>query len=105
MALVYITLLDYKLGFRKLTYCEEFALSYPPGGDQTLVYLAAALDEVCLSGRAAYRPDSDSATLLIARLPTPVRRRVWIEYRAGIPANRFFSTNHLYLAPSVDEHS
>lgn len=104
MDLVYITLLDFKLGFRKLTYQEEFALSYTAEGDQTLVYLAAALDEVCLPGRAAYRPDRDAATLLIARLPTPVRRKVWVEYRAGVPANRFFSTNHLYLAPSVDDH-
>jgi hypothetical protein len=94
MDTVEITLLDYKVRFRKLSWREEFAL--PPGSGGLQIMAAAMVD---VSGLPVATV-ADARRILDAVPPT-ILRRVWILYKAGIPAPLFFHTVNLYTAPDV----
>ena len=94
MHTVDIPLNNYQYRFRKLSFEEEFALDVKPGDDGIKAALAAAL--IAVSGLTLRTEDAQT---VIHSLPDPVRNRLWVLYKAGLPEDRFFTTRGLYSAP------
>jgi hypothetical protein len=95
-----IALLDYRAHFRRLTWREEVHLPTDSADNQQTAALALALVDV--SGKVLSPAES---TLIILALPFPIRRRVWILYKAGQADNKRFTTKGLYTAPSASVHA
>lgn len=95
MGTVTIPINTFHYVFRKLTFEEELALEVKQGEDGARAVLSEALVEVSafsINGRS-------DARKVIGTLPSTVIERIWIMYKARLPADRFFTARGLYLAP------
>lgn len=98
--LIEITLLRYRLKFKKLDWREETE-ARKEGNDSVKGILSYALHDV--SGLA---PDSSGeARKVIDAVPEAIISRVWKVYKGSMPPARRFSTANLYQAPAVDAHA
>jgi hypothetical protein len=102
MAHVEIPLNTLTYRFRKLNWRKELWLSEQSTGGEALIrlYLTHALVEVVAADGRSLPVDSlADATRIVTQFPSPILRRIWMLYRASLPATRFFSTKLLYRAP------
>jgi hypothetical protein len=95
MSTVTIPINSFSYTFRKLTFEEEFALEIKPGDNTARIVLAASLVEV------SKHPISSvaDAQRIIRVMTDPVIERIWLLYKANLPADRFFTVRGLYQAP------
>ncbi len=99
MTFVEIPLNKFVYRFRRLTWREELQMKFVPKDDQRRVVLATALHNV--SGLALSRSDARKA---VQALPEAVLWRVWVLYRADLPADRYYTSGGLYAAPDPNTH-
>ena len=92
---VEVKLLNYIFKFRRLTWREEFAITFPKGGNPQRVILAAALAEV--SGLVP--KNFEEALKVFDVVPNAIITRVFKIWKGSFPPSRRFTVSKLYRAP------
>jgi hypothetical protein len=86
VSFVEIPLNKFVYRFRRLSWREELRLKFKPKDDQRRVVLALALHDV--SGLVL---SPSEATKALQAIPEAVLWRIWVLYRADLPAERYYT--------------
>ena len=99
-AFVEIPLNSFRYRFRRLTWQEEFKLPFSATDDQRVVLLSHAM--VSISGLPI--TSLTDARKILDQVPPAILWRIWVVYRANLPADRYYVTRGLYEAPDHRAH-
>jgi hypothetical protein len=99
-AFVEIPLNSFRYRFRRLTWQEEFKIPFSATEDQRIALLSHAM--VSISGMLI--ASLADAKKILAQVPPAILWRIWVVYRANLPADRYYVTRGLYEAPDQRAH-
>lgn len=93
--LVEIPLNSFRFRFRRLSWQDEYRISFPPGEDQRKILLSHAL--VNISGLSV--TSVEDARKVLDQVPPALFWRIWVLYSGNLPANGYYQTTGVYTAP------